>query len=132
MISLRFGSLTSFNRVEKSYGKVALLLSLRISSVFKVINRFVANGFILPADQRKRKRPPFFDPGFVRKLLDVDLMTKWAPLSLAKRVELILIMFDVTMTKKQLWSVYKQEGVTVRKAHTVAWCSVYKRPHLEN
>jgi hypothetical protein len=99
MINLRFGSLHQFDTVCMTYPKIARALHVHPSSVFVVVKRFVNNGYRI-VDKRKLERKKPIPEKVAPKLLDPALLTNWAPLSLAKRVVLINIKFDVTISRE--------------------------------
>jgi hypothetical protein len=110
-VQLRFGSLTNFDQVARSYTWIGKALHLNPRVVRKTILRFISNGHQV-IDRRSlalwnHKNKCVVPPDVVKQLVDPALLTQWSPFSLSRRLALIEAKFGVVIKhRRQLWSIY--------------------------
>ena len=110
-VQLRFGSLTNFDQVARSYEWIGKALHLNSRVVRHTILRFISNGHQV-IDRRSlalwnHKNKCIVPPDIVKQLVDPVLLTKWSPFSLSRRLALIEAKFGVVIKhRRQLWSIY--------------------------
>jgi transposase len=129
IVYLRFDSLEDFTRVARSTYKIAAMLKLRPTTVNRIINRYIRNDYKV-VDRRTLRTGVYLPPDVADELASTELLTQWAPYSLSLRVTMIEHKYGIKLSYSALRKFYRDNGITVRKPHTIPWRSFHQRPGL--
>jgi len=105
-VQLRFGSLTHFDQVAKSYSWIGRALHVAPKVVRDNILRFISNGHQLINRRAlwNRHNKLVVPPDVIKQLINPALLTQWSPFSLSRRLALIEAKFGVVIKhRRQLW-----------------------------
>ena len=83
-------------------------------------------------DRRSIPHGRFIPEDVAAKLLSPELLTEWSPYSILRRLALIKTKYGIEVTKEALTDLYRSNGVTLRKPHTVPYRSFHHRPGLRD
>ena len=83
----------------KSYAQVGRILHIHPNTVQQIIKRFLRNEGRIVDGRTLRKKEPY-NEDFVQQMVSPELLRKWSPFSLAKRVMLISLEFGVQMSRE--------------------------------
>ena len=76
-------------------------------------------------NRRNEKRGTYVSPDILNYLLDTQVLTEWAPLSIVRRTSIIEAKFDLKLTETALLKLYRENNVTIRKPHTIPFKSFH-------
>ena len=85
----------------------------------RALQRFEENGhqIVSKLSLRGVKRKPIVSELFEEALLRPTLLKKWAPFSLIERCRIIQDKYDVKVSPMRLWSFYRRNKITYRRAY---------------
>ena len=117
VIALRFGSLTDFSTVQRSFYKIAAAIRSSFETVRRTVAWFIKDGYKVVNNRYKKTQCAIYREDISKYLTDPKVLKSWGSFPILQRVDLIKEKFDVTVCNATLTNFYNAHGIRYIKPY---------------